>query len=156
MIVWTLQHIEDWQSAESDGVLRSVNFNRFSDEDFKRAYDWMRVKMSERIGPPPTPNSYPIWAWYQHRDSNNRKPDLRQIAFDLPEQEYVRVEFEMPNSHVLLSDFDMWHFVLNYWYVGKDEDDDEYFDRLQQDHDVSYYDQPPLPVPNLHRLIEES
>lgn len=32
------------------------------------------------------------------------------------------LEIELPDSAVLLSDFDLWHFPLNYWYLaGKEE-----------------------------------
>lgn len=27
------------------------------------------------------------------------------------------IEFEIEQDSVLLSDFELWHFVLNYWYL---------------------------------------
>ena len=29
----------------------------------------------------------------------------------------VRLELQVADDRVLLSDFDLWHYVLNYWYL---------------------------------------
>lgn len=41
----------------------------------------------------------------------------------------VRLEVEIPDAQVLLSDFDLWHYPLNYWYLPDDEEDDWRFER---------------------------
>ena len=62
----------------------------------------------------------PIWAWYQWEGSR-RKPDLRASGY-LPKGEPgVRLELRVADDRVLLSDFDLWHYVLNYWYLPKSE-----------------------------------
>lgn len=44
--------------------------------DFKNAYDWLVVKMEERISKLNGVN-YPVWAWHT-RDWKHKKPDLRE------------------------------------------------------------------------------
>jgi hypothetical protein len=43
----------------------------------------------------------------------------------------VRVEFQVDDERVLLSDFDLWHYVLSYWYLPRSEKEgDEFEDKL--------------------------
>jgi hypothetical protein len=38
-----------------------------------------------------------------------------------------RVEFEIADSDVLLSDFELWHYVLNYWYLPASKNEGDRF-----------------------------
>lgn len=74
--------------------------------------------MQRRIGAPPPGVRYPVWAWYQYQDERARRPDLRRSAHAPSGTPLVLIEFELPDDQVLLSDFELWHYVLNDWYVA--------------------------------------
>jgi len=79
----------------------------------------MSAEMERRIGPPPRDVRYPVWAWFQHRSAAARRPDLRSTNHLPPGSAGVRLEFEVSKHEVLLSDFALWHFVLNSWYLPR-------------------------------------
>jgi len=70
----------------------------------------------------------PIWVWSQWW-GDRRRPDLRASGH-LPKGACgVRVECKVDHDRVLLSDFELWHFVLNYGYLAKSENEDEEFEK---------------------------
>lgn len=102
MRLWTIQDwraylvlrrtgrlVGDWQHVEPYRV---------------RAYRWVVRQMARRRielhGRPP------IWGW-------TKKPDLRQRGHLPPRVRGVRLELDVPDDHVLCSNFDAWHAVLN-------------------------------------------
>jgi hypothetical protein len=46
----------------------------------------------------------------------------------------VRLELEYPDERALLSDFSLWHHVLNYWYLPSSEADGDRFESALADH----------------------
>jgi len=94
--------------------------------DWADAYKWMvqqmAARMSKHSGNPP------IWAWPV-------KPDLRQYRWTwMPEGWYVCIEFEVPGERVLLSDFELWHDVLNCSVCALTEAEwDSFYDRFDAD-----------------------
>ncbi|MEK7678349.1 MAG: DUF3841 domain-containing protein [Verrucomicrobiota bacterium] len=154
MMLWTIQTMEAWDAIRTRGSLRG---NRCQTEKaFRSAYDWMTRQMRQRIGPPPTRDSKPIWAWYQWRGDRQRKPDLRCGGHLERGQKGVRVEFAVEDSRVLLSDFDLWHFALNYWYLPTSEADGDVFERKLAAEGQSFFTTKPLPIERYHRAIEAS
>ncbi len=146
--------MEAWDAIRTRGSLRG---NRCQTEKaFRSAYDWMTRQMRQRIGPPPTRDSKPIWAWYQWRGDRQRKPDLRCGGHLERGQKGVRVEFAVEDSRVLLSDFDLWHFALNYWYLPTSEADGDVFERKLAAEGQSFFTTKPLPIERYHRAIEAS
>ena len=89
--------------------------------------------MRKRIGPPPEGVSYPVWAWYQWR-KDRRKPDLRWERWHCTPTgaKFYRLEVEIPDKQVLLSDFDEWHGPLN---DGLIADTEEEYDELYRIYD---------------------
>ncbi len=47
----------------------------------------------------------------------HKRPDLRLKRFRNPVPE-VRLDIRIPDGHVLLSDYETWHYVLNDWLLG--------------------------------------
>ena len=41
----------------------------------------------------------------------------------------MRIELDVADDRVLLSDFDLWHYVLNYWYLPESEKDGREFEK---------------------------
>jgi len=72
----------------------------------------MREKLIERVGAPPQESDWPIWAWYHYDGAKKPSPDLRCSALLVPGERGVRIELEIPEERVLLSDFDAWCAVL--------------------------------------------
>ncbi len=110
--LWTIQDEKGWGELQTKGILRPKA--DYVEPDYKEGYDWMKIQMNKRIGKPNDENQYPIWAWYQHFDSNKRKPNLRKSSY-LPSGTLgYRIEIEKEQKDILLSDFVLWHWPLCY------------------------------------------
>jgi hypothetical protein len=68
----------------------------------------------------------------------------------------VRIEFQCPDSLVLLSDFQLWHYVLNYWYLPVTDEEGDLFEAELRAHNLSFFDTRPLPDPEFHRRVVRS
>jgi len=126
MRLWTLQPVEVYETLKRDKVFRADPKKSLEeDEDlFAEPYKWMIEQMENRIGPRPKGVELPVWAWYRWSNTSFR-PNITTYAADtLNTVEVVRMDLEV-ESPVLLSDFDNWHFVLNYWYLAANEWDEE-------------------------------
>ena len=160
MQFWTIQTLEAWERACEIGSLRASPLH--VPAAYRSAYEWMARQMAERIGPAPSGVEFPVWAWYQWGDSKHCKPDLRSSGHLLKGVEGVRLEFHVDSAHVLLSLFEEWHFVLNYWYLYPSIDQSAYdpqdleFDKALYDAGLSYYTTKPLLDLALHRQMEQS
>lgn len=73
--------------------------------------------MAKRISSPPFGVNYPIWAWHLWEGSSNR-PDMRKSSYAPRGTPIVRIKLDIPENEILLSDFDLWHYVLNHWYLA--------------------------------------
>ena len=128
MIVWTIQSRHAWRELQATRHLRATPIS--IEPLFTSAYQWMIQQMTQRIGPPPSSETFPLWAWYQWKSSGQRQPDVRATGH-LPKGTYaVRLTCELDDSRVLLSDFDGWHYVLNNWYLPQSEQDAMLFDQV--------------------------
>ena len=115
MILWTIQHEDAWRSAQGTGFLRADGRRQW--RDFRAAYRWMEHEMRRRVGEPPRGVRHPIWAWQQYENERVRRPDLRRSGHLPSGTRGVLVEFTASADQVLLSDFELWHYVLNRWYL---------------------------------------
>jgi hypothetical protein len=121
------------------GSLRG-NANHVYD-DFKMAYNWMIEQMKIRLKiNMPDDLTYPVWAWYQWCNEDKRKPDLRYSGYGEKGTKLYRIEFEIEDHKVLLSDFDLFHFVLNYWYISKNEKENNVFDEEMDKNNITLLD----------------
>jgi hypothetical protein len=137
MILWTIQTIEAWNTAQRSGQL--ICEPEFSERDYSRAYDWMGQQMEARIGPRQNPRHRPIRAWLQWGGPARPRPDLRSVGHLQTGRHGVRIEFTASDDEVLLSDFEWWHAVLNGWYVATSKADNARFDREAELHHKSGY-----------------
>jgi len=92
------------------------------ESNFRAAYDWLAAQMKLRVGKPPKGVSYPIWAWYL-LDGKPAKADLRRTEFNNYRGENYILTIEVPDKQVLLSDEEIWHFVLNNWFFSEAENE---------------------------------
>ena len=120
MILWTIQTEGTWLELKNHGSLKTSRKNN-TEESWLRPYQWMVGQMKVRLGPPPEPWCFPFWAWYQWDGEERRKPDLRAGGHLRKGENGIRIEFECCAEAALLSDFGLWHYVLNYWYLPETE-----------------------------------
>lgn len=154
MILWTIQTIHAWEKLKSTSILFANH--QTVDKFFLDQYQWMANEMGRRIGPGPFKNALPIWAWYQWRDARKKRPDLRSGAFAPRRQTSVLIELEIEEHQVLLSDFELWHYVLNYWYLPSSLSDGDVFEKRLEHEGVSFYKMKPVPDFKAHREIQKS
>ncbi|WP_307442942.1 MULTISPECIES: DUF3841 domain-containing protein [unclassified Paenibacillus] len=111
---WTLQTNEAWDQFRKHGfIVGSSEFSGFSEQ-----YKWMMKQMSIRLNK--YNNEYPIWVWL-------KKPDMRTGGFFRRGTRCVRIQLNLNEEDVLVSDFMDWHCVLNNNYLSDNEQDwDEY------------------------------
>lgn len=90
-------------------LAKNLMLNDTFAEIFRKSYDYMMNLMDEKIGEAPSGVVLPIWAWHTS-GGHHKKPDLRSNNTYYDDSELI--ELEVPDSQVLLTDFDLWHSVL--------------------------------------------
>lgn len=143
MRLWSIQPLELYERLKIEKVLHcDIALSAWKDdEQFMAAYDWLAEQMRARVGEPPEGVRYPFWAWHT-LDWQHKKPDLRKAEFRSESEPSVCIELEIPDSEVLLSDEDGWHFAITDWYLGDavnevDSDkEDDWFNSLPKDEQV--------------------
>ena len=125
MILWTIQPVEIYNLVIETGVYRCdpalIHLPEFAD-----SYSWLAKQMTDRIGPAPAGVTFPVWAWYI-MDGKRKKPDLRRERWTggPGNEDFARIEIEVPDQDVLLSDFDAWGSILSNWLLSDTEEEYE-------------------------------
>lgn len=123
MRLWTIQKYPAYQYMLKTDILAANEEYVFEKEFYAPVYAWLYNQMVNRIGEPPQGIKYPIWAWFQW-EGKRSKPDMRRSGHSKPGEKVVRLTIEVNEKDVLLADFDLYHYPLNYWYIPLNEDDD--------------------------------
>ena len=157
MVLWSILTPLAWEQVQRKGCLRANH--RHLMKEYRGPYQWMVKQMERRLSiPRPSQNTMPIWAWYRW-EGKRSKPDLR-AGGHLPKGDRgVRIEFRIEGDRVLLSDFDLWHYVLNYWYLPTSERNGRSFERELAAKGLSFYrcsHERPLARARYRREIERS
>ena len=132
MILWTIQTEEVYKDILKNGkYICNPEKSTMKLLEFEDSYDWLVKQMRERIGNPPKNVTYPVWAWYV-QNSKHKKPDLRSERWcnGKDGEKMVCLEIEVPDEQVLLSDFDLWHYVLNSWIISETEEESKRLEAL--------------------------
>ncbi len=133
MRIWSIQNKAAWKYLKQHGELSAKPCHQ--SDQWPKAYDWMRNQLINRVGPPPTVATVPLWGWHQWQGEKTKRPDLRSIRHHWqPAGEYVMIECGIPERQVLLSDFDAWHIVLYDVFLGLNENDSDNFDERLKRH----------------------
>ncbi len=152
MILWTLQSPAAVEALERDGVLVATSGD--PEPSYRSAYHWMAAQMSHRIGPPEKATR-PLWTWRAWQGRRAR-PDLRSTGHFPRGSRGARIEFTVEPEQVVLSDFSLWHYVLNYWYLPASLTDQRAFEATVSAAGLDFFRTKPLPDPALHSRIEAS
>lgn len=126
MRLWSIQSPCRLAHLSEHGVLHGDwDYLRNSEDDFYiRPYKWMAKAMAARL--PEFSGKAPIWAW-------PKKYDLRLERWQWGDKWKVCIEFEAPDDRVVLSDYDLWHSVLNDFPVSLTEaEHNAYFERYDE------------------------
>jgi len=128
MRVWTIQHYKAYEKLIQTGILRADHNKQYEDPHFRYAYDWMIEKMKCKGLVPSIGMCDPIWAWFKWEGKGKRR-DMREKGYANRGETIVQLTVEVDEKDVLLSDFDLFHYVLNYWYLPIDEKDGDEFEK---------------------------
>ena len=133
MRLWTIQPEDVYLGILETGRYR-CDFDKCSMPEFKLQYDWLARQMEKRIGTPPAGITHPVWAWHTY-DGKRQQLDLRKIRWTHGSkgEKLVRLEIEIPDEQVLLSDFDAWSIILLDCLIA---DTEEECDRLEEKYDL--------------------
>ncbi|WP_277963404.1 DUF3841 domain-containing protein [Pseudomonas sp. RIT-To-2] len=122
---WTILERATWQLLEAHGTLTCPVAKADDDPIFQQAYDWMKTSMVSADIHPPAPGLSPWWCWIR-RQSDCAKPYIEDLSgLDDP----VVLQLSVPNVEIVASCFDLWHYVLNRWYIYASESDELEFDQ---------------------------
>lgn len=107
MRLWTLQDEAVYDAIMKDGKYRCIASKSYwlKQPHFKEAYDWLVIKMEERIGPAPEGVQYPVWAYL-------KKPNKKECEYSEDEKVY-RIEFEIDPKDVLVTHVGLWNAPIN-------------------------------------------
>jgi len=125
LTLWSIRDALELDALSVTGALRTDP--RMVEDEFRPAYDWIARKLAEKLRPP-AGIAYPVWSWYRADGQRKPRPDLRR-KWGETGQDMALVEFSMPASDVLLSDYQTWHFPLNDWFLGRSEKEQDGFER---------------------------
>lgn len=154
MRLWTIQKPDVWHALQTDGVWCATE--SLVPEYQIRAYHWMIRQMETRLGKRVVPGQMPVWVWYQWDTAKRKRPDLRSGGHFPRGSPGVRIEMDIDEKRVLLSDFVLWHYVLNYWYLPHSFRDEREFQRDLKVAGMCYFKTQPLPDKTWHQKIEKS
>lgn len=124
--VWSVQKVEVLHALRAGSVWRAQE--SCVDPEIRAPYRWMARELSQRVGPPALRGQMPVWVWCQWRGELRRRPDLRVGGHLPPGIPGVRLELEIEASRLLPSDFELWHYALNGWYLPASLGDERAFD----------------------------
>ena len=124
MKFYTVQHEDVWHKLKNKGVYYTED-NFICDESFSSSYKWLNDQAKRKIKKWDTDR--PVWLWL-------KKPDLRSYRFnkdpDKPKvQNCVLIELEIPAEQVLISEFGLWHCVLNNCYMAYSDKEDLFIEK---------------------------
>lgn len=135
MIVWTVQPWSVWIQLKTHDTINTVinnsdlldlkhKYSNLPSANELRAYQWMIKQMSVRISPSPNSAMYPYWCW--HTWNGQHKLFLKEHRYY---NNQAVIELDIPDSKILLSDFDKWNFALNNWFLPSSIDDENVFEK---------------------------
>jgi hypothetical protein len=125
MKAWLIFSEEEWDSFSAKDpihVQSSYYFTRDKNRDYI-PYNWIKRQVSARLAPAPSPKMYPIKVHIQLE--GKKSPDLRTIRhwpYSLNSR-MTLVTITIPDEELLLADEKLWFYVVNHWYIPKNEKD---------------------------------
>ena len=167
MLLYSVQPLSVWNDLSQGRVVTATPFDadpqscEGADEAWREPYTWLSDQMRARgvAGLPnePTP-AFPMWAWHWYNGWRSQKPDLRTRTmrdWSLTHR-MVLLHLDIDASRVLLSDYDGWHWCLNYWYLGRDRETRAFQREVKEALNTSYFKSKPLPDPGYDARLRKT
>ncbi len=126
MKLWTIQPLSALDEIEKTGAFRcreELSFNLSKPDSLKKQYEWLIQRMEQKIGPRPEGVDYPIWSWHTW-DFERQCPEADSAAFLKRTEDKVLLTLEIPETDVVLTDFDAWQIVMQGGYLTTETDED--------------------------------
>lgn len=160
MLLQTIQPLSVLETLQKDGIVFShPNYEEYDEKEslwsFETSYKWLKLQMHSKGIKPQSNENDLFWAWAWAGDLGKKKVDLRTRRHGLKEP-HVLLTLEKPLEEILISDFHLWHYVLNYWSIVNSKKEEKEWDEICKIKDQSYYKNKPLPKPELHKRVEDS
>lgn len=146
--LWTFQSKEVLDIIKKHGVYyserdRVIEYLKSSskvepaylDEHIKnrlRSYDWIASQMDSKIGKRPKECCMPIWAFYEY--DAQKKKYIDDVTVD-----EVGIELLIREENVVLTDYMLWHCILNDLPIIPE--DDEYYSFKEKAEKCGYWGQ---------------
>lgn len=133
--VWSVQAPKAYQVALGVGAFRASPKHLENDFVNDNSYGFMSEELQKRVGPCPedvitfwkdqggTGLPAPVWVWLQAHDEEHPEKIPDSFGYGLRS---VVIEAELSKDHLLASQFNAFHHVLNNHHIAlTDEEDDE-------------------------------
>jgi len=127
MELWSIRSPSELDILNNQG--RLITDSSMIDPDYVPAYKWIAAELNARVNRPCGKCRYPVWAWKCWDSERNCKPDLR-VRWGNKNEELVLLKINIPDNLVLLSEFHLWHYALNGWYLPANEEDQVNFESI--------------------------
>lgn len=140
ILIITVQPIEVFDKLQRDGIvsgdwgiIKDRIVGEFGDieqsEDygtFTGSYKWLKSKMKDSGVVDLAQDSSAFFGWCQSVNHRRAIADLRHIKTYIPKGELgVILTLAIPEDRVMLTDFNLWHCVLNNFSANEDDVDDQ-------------------------------
>lgn len=140
ILIITVQPIEVFDKLQRDGIvsgdwgiIKDRIVGEFGDieqsEDygtFTGSYKWLKSRMKDSRVVDLAQDSSAFFGWCQSINHRRAIADLRHIKTYIPKGKLgVILTLAIPEDRVMLTDFDLWHCVLNNFSANEDDVDDQ-------------------------------
>ena len=125
MELWSIRNPLELDIIYSTGTL--ITNESLIDPDYISAYDWMAAELDARVKRPYKLCRYPVWLWKCWDAERSCKPDLR-VRWGRKNEDLILLRLDIPDNLLLLSEFHLWHYALNGWYLPTNESDESSFE----------------------------
>ena len=141
MILYTLQPTAVVDLMKKNGrFICDINKSEYAnDEKFINAYNWLIEQMKTKIGCPKN-SKYPIWAWYKLDASQENMIEKIKHFFGCSpiSESSAIIELEIPDEDVVLTDYNLWHDVLNDRWINPGENEKQWDELYDWFHTLPY------------------
>lgn len=159
MIIQTIQPLCVLEKLQSEGIVRAISYleKDFISEQwgFAQSYEWMKKQMNSRQIYPEVQDKDLFWGWAWSGDRNQKKIDLRTRKHE-NKPGHVILTLDKSDDDILLSEFGLWHHVLNYWPICVTSEQEIYWDEIVKNEIHNFYQHKPLKNHLLHEKISSS
>lgn len=133
MKLWSIRNLSEIEQLQNQGFFITAP-TRIS-PDFVTAYRWISLQLAQKVPKPRAACQYPLWAWQCWDSERSCRPDLR-VRWGKRGETLALMTCEIPDNLLLLSDYQLWHFVLNHDFLANNQTEENHFNALSRQNDA--------------------